>query len=216
MTRGKTRILGAVIMLATFIFASTFFMSKPKAAAAEEFPSANLENVTVHNVAHEDDSAVPPVYKENKTETIETKEPANVEVAVEAEPTCQHSWEHSHQSPTCKNEGYEKDTCTLCGEERVTILPCCSHVEGEWIITVQPTEYADGVRLKDCIYCDIILYFENFRQIVKTIVQITLEAIIQQAFKYALKWLKRKKERRVEKRVFFFVNYFSYCYSSQL
>ena len=78
MTRGKTRILGAVIMLATFIFASTFFMSKPKAAAAEEFPSANLENVTVHNVAHEDDSAVPPVYKENKTETIETKAPANI------------------------------------------------------------------------------------------------------------------------------------------
>ena len=165
MTRSKTRILGAIIMVATLVFTCSFFMSKPKAAAAEEFPSANLENVAVHNVSHAGDSAVSTEQKtENKCEIIEKKDPVVVEdTAVETETTCKHNWEHSHKSPTCQKEGYEKDTCTLCGEERVTVLPCCAHVEGEWIITVQPTEYADGVRLKDCIYCDIILYFENFR-----------------------------------------------------
>lgn len=165
MTKGKTRIIGAIVMAITILFAASFFMSKPKAAAAEEFPSVNLENVAVHNVAHAHDSSVSTENNtERETENQEVKTLAvtdNAEVVVT--PACQHDWEHSHKNPTCKSEGYDKDVCILCGEEQVTTIPCCDHTEGEWIITVQPTEEADGVRLKDCIYCDIILYFENFR-----------------------------------------------------
>lgn len=164
MSRSKTRILGALIMVAAFIMSASFFMSKPKAAAAEEFPTANLENVAVHTVTHSDDSAVSTEQKTEKdTEKLETKEVPVLEKSDVVDTTCQHNWEHSQQNPTCKTAGYSKFTCTVCGEENITVLPCCDHVEGEWIITVQPTDYADGVRLKDCIYCDIILYFENFR-----------------------------------------------------
>jgi hypothetical protein len=165
MMKSRTRILGALILLVAFLLALPFWMSNPKAVATEEFPAANLENAIDNNVAYANDSAVYTNQNADvNTGRVETKNlVVDKDVAAACDTTCKHNWEHIRKIPTCANEGYEKDTCTLCGEEQVTVLPRCEHVEGEWIITVHPTEYADGVRLKDCIYCDIILYFENFR-----------------------------------------------------
>ena len=201
MNKRNARIAVSLVLAMCGLLALQVSMTKPKAATAEQFPSVNLGCVDCPDETQDDTNGnivkLEPVYADSNANTKETEKTKDNPLTDESPAedmvvtACSHKWNTTQVSATCCTEGYTKHTCELCGEINTTVIPCTAHVEGEWKITVEPTEYADGVRLKDCIYCDIILRFENFRQIVKTI-------FIQQALECTLKWLIRNKKRRVQ------------------
>ena len=70
-------------------------------------------------------------------------------------------WEVEEDS-TCTEEGVEKGTCTVCGEEVSQVIAKKEHTSGEWEVTVQPTPDEDGTRIKTCTVCGEELEKEDF------------------------------------------------------
>ena len=76
-----------------------------------------------------------------------------------AEPTaCQHSETTTVGAvdPTCTETGYTGDTvCASCGESISTgeVIPALGHIWDEGVVTLEPTETAEGVKTFTCMRC---------------------------------------------------------------
>ena len=60
-------------------------------------------------------------------------------------------------NPTCTETGLTIGKhCSVCGEVTIsqTVIPAKGHTYGEWEITVDPTENANGEKRRDCVNCE--------------------------------------------------------------
>ena len=55
--------------------------------------------------------------------------------------------------PTCEKEGRETYKCSICGEEKVEILPATGHKFGKWIEQTKPTCTENGTEVRQCSNC---------------------------------------------------------------
>ena len=70
-----------------------------------------------------------------------------------------HTWSQWQvtKSPSCIETGEQYRTCD-CGEIETAPLPVTQdHVAGDWEITTPATQTQDGMKIKQCIYCDAVL-----------------------------------------------------------
>lgn len=60
------------------------------------------------------------------------------------------------EDSTCTETGYKSRTCRYCGhvDERCEIIPMKSHVEGEYVVTLEPTCTDSGKKIMTCKNCD--------------------------------------------------------------
>ncbi|MBR2444641.1 MAG: serine protease [Clostridia bacterium] len=66
-----------------------------------------------------------------------------------------HSFVQTEWSPTCKEQGYVMNTCTLCGfVEKKDFIPVTDeHKEGDWVVTKKASCLETGVQKKYCTVC---------------------------------------------------------------
>lgn len=55
--------------------------------------------------------------------------------------------------PSCETEGRETYKCSVCGEEKVNILPAQGHDFGKWIEAEKPTCTEKGIEVRQCSKC---------------------------------------------------------------
>ena len=56
--------------------------------------------------------------------------------------------------PTCTEDGYTTHTCTRCNDSYVdTEVPALGHTWDEGVVTLEPTEETDGIRIYTCTVC---------------------------------------------------------------
>ncbi len=66
-----------------------------------------------------------------------------------------HDWEFlDTQAPTCENKGFTEYVCKTCQEMKTDYTPALGHDYGEEKVTVQPTMYITGEKVKHCKRCD--------------------------------------------------------------
>ena len=70
-------------------------------------------------------------------------------------PKADHQWELLDDSnPTCESNGYTDYVCKVCAEMKTVTKPALGHDYGEEKVTVQPTMYITGEKVKHCKRCD--------------------------------------------------------------
>lgn len=69
------------------------------------------------------------------------------------------------QSATCTQVGKEKGECILCGDVATKLTDVTDHIIGEWVITVNPTEYATGEKTRYCTECNTEMNKETIDKI---------------------------------------------------
>ena len=70
-------------------------------------------------------------------------------------PKADHQWELLDDSnPTCESNGYTDYICKVCAEMKTVTKPALGHDYGEEKVTVQPTMYITGEKVKHCKRCD--------------------------------------------------------------
>lgn len=69
----------------------------------------------------------------------------------ETEKNCAHEYEKTTEAPDCINDGWEKNTCRLCGEEKITAIPAKGHSYTESIVS--PTCTEAGYTSYTCTVC---------------------------------------------------------------
>ena len=66
-----------------------------------------------------------------------------------------HEYEAVVTDPTCTEGGYTTHTCKNCGDSYVTDeVPALGHNFGDWYVTKEATEEAEGEEQRDCSRCD--------------------------------------------------------------
>ncbi|MBQ7907630.1 MAG: serine protease [Clostridia bacterium] len=67
----------------------------------------------------------------------------------------EHTFVETECSPTCREQGYVMNTCTLCGHvEKNDFIPTTDeHKEGEWVVTKKASCLETGVQKKYCTVC---------------------------------------------------------------
>lgn len=70
---------------------------------------------------------------------------------------CNHTWTETVVPPTCVEEGYTEQVCTICGETHTETVPALGHTLGERKITVSPTCTDVGIAAVLCETCGTIL-----------------------------------------------------------
>ena len=75
---------------------------------------------------------------------------------------CEHIYDEGEiVAPTCTEDGYTKHTCQNCGATmKDTVVEALGHTEGEWAVTVEPTQYAEGLKELCCTVCGEVLKSE--------------------------------------------------------
>lgn len=69
-----------------------------------------------------------------------------------------HSYELSgHADATCILDGKDTYTCSECEDTYSDIIPATGHSSGDWEITEEPTDLADGEKVRKCTECGTIL-----------------------------------------------------------
>ena len=66
------------------------------------------------------------------------------------------------KSATCTEEGEEKATCSVCGEEVTRVVEKIPHEEGDWEIETEATYFSLGFRVKKCKACGEQLAKESY------------------------------------------------------
>lgn len=61
---------------------------------------------------------------------------------------------------TCQTQGEAVDTCTDCGYSYSYNLQLSQHISGEWIVKVEATETAEGLKEQHCKTCNTLLATE--------------------------------------------------------
>ncbi|MDR2889952.1 MAG: hypothetical protein LBV33_08990 [Lachnospiraceae bacterium] len=64
--------------------------------------------------------------------------------------------EKTEKEPDCLDAGRKEFLCA-CGAFYYEEIAALGHIEGEWQIKTAATDTQTGLRVKECIYCDIIL-----------------------------------------------------------
>lgn len=76
------------------------------------------------------------------------------DVATQAVPVTEHSYESVVTQPTCTEGGYTTYTCTVCGDSYVgNETEALGHTWDEGVITTQPTTDSEGVKTYTCTVC---------------------------------------------------------------
>ena len=75
---------------------------------------------------------------------------------------CEHIYDEGVVvEPTCTEDGYIIHTCQNCGATmKDNVVEALGHTEGEWIVTTEPTQYAEGLKELRCAVCDEVLKSE--------------------------------------------------------
>ena len=64
-------------------------------------------------------------------------------------------------APTCTEEGYTLHTCQNCGAKmKDEIVEATGHTEGEWQVSVEATQYEEGLKELRCVVCNEVLRSE--------------------------------------------------------
>lgn len=67
---------------------------------------------------------------------------------------CVHEYETEIVEPTCEQEGYTLNVCTLCGFKKKTDrVAKNAHTYTEWIVEKEQTDTTDGLKSRQCIVC---------------------------------------------------------------
>ena len=75
---------------------------------------------------------------------------------------CEHIYDEGVVvAPTCTEDGYTKHTCQNCGATmKDNVVEALGHTEGEWTVTTEPTQYAEGLKELHCAVCGEVLKSE--------------------------------------------------------
>ena len=75
---------------------------------------------------------------------------------------CEHIYSEGEiVAPTCTEDGYTLHTCQNCGVTmKDEIVEAIGHTEGEWQVTVEATQYKEGLKELCCVVCNEVLRSE--------------------------------------------------------
>ncbi|MBR6593949.1 MAG: CAP domain-containing protein [Clostridia bacterium] len=110
-------------------------------------------------------------YTENSAESVSGEESAEQSVEESTEESaeesaeesraedessdCEHDYKITVVEPTCINDGTKYYRCEMCKAAGSNRIPALGHEWGEWTVTVEPTETAEGTRERICKRCGV-------------------------------------------------------------
>ncbi len=68
-------------------------------------------------------------------------------------PALGHNYETVTTPATCEEAGSIAKTCANCGDKIEETIPALGHQAGSWEVIQEPTEEANGIRVKKCVRC---------------------------------------------------------------
>lgn len=98
---------------------------------------------------------LPPESNDSTTDTdsVETDAPSTDTTAPEPCDVCTYGEWQTIQAPTCKEEGVQIHSCTVCGATQTAPIAKTLCIFGEWVTVTEPTETAVGQKKRVCAAC---------------------------------------------------------------